>query len=204
MRLLRLVAISSIAVLLVACAGTATTAPGGSTSQPANGASAPASGGGSLPVPAGGGGMDPSLAALAQASTAKMCALLTTAEATTIIGKPIAMEPNGMSLQGLGTNCIYETESGMADGTWIKIEIGAVSYKANAAIVNLGGSPASQTTVGGHDATAIEPTANLNEASLLIRLTDPTKAPSLLIQAPTIAMAKAVADKVLPRLDTLK
>ena len=204
MRLLRLVALGSLVVLLVACAGTATTAPGGGASQPTNGASAPASGGGSLPVPAGGGGTDPALAALAQASTAKMCALLTTDEAKAIIGKPIALEPNGMSLVGLGTNCIYETESGMADGTWIKIEIAAVSYTTNGALINLAGSPSSQTTVGGHDATAIEPTTKLNEASLLIRLTDPTKAPSMLIQAPTVAMAKAVAEKVLPRLDTLK
>lgn len=213
MRLARLVVLGSLAVSLVACSGSASTSPGAG-----GGASAPAGGGAS--VPAGGGGASPSagasapvngggtaagdLSTLAEASTAKMCALLSTDEAKEIIGKAIATTPDGMSLQGLGTNCIYETEAGMADGTWIKVEIDGVSFKANSALLTLGGGTATQTSVAGFDATAVDVTTTQKTASLLIRLTDPDKPPSMLIQAPTVAMAKAVAAIVLPRLDTLK
>lgn len=205
MRLLRLVVLGWLAVSVAACAATATTPPGGgAASVPASIAPSSPLGGGAASAAPAGAGADSALIAMAGASTAKMCALLTTDEAKAIIGKAIALAPDGMSVGGLGTNCIYETEAGMGDGTWIKIEVAAVSFKTNAALVNLGGSPASQVTVGGHDALAIEPTSKMNQASLLIRLTDPAKAPSLLVQAPTIAMARAVAEKILPRLDTLK
>ena len=211
MRLVRLVVLGSLAICLVACSSPAATQPpasaGGVPSAPvASGpaASAPAASAPAASVAGGGNGLAGDLSSLALTSTAKMCALLSKDEAKAIIGKDIALPPDGMSLSGLGTNCIYETESGMADGTWIKVEIDGVSYKANAGLIGLAGGTATTTTVGGFDATAVESTDTLKEASLVVRLTDPDTAPSILFQAPTIAMAKAVAAIVLPRLATLQ
>jgi hypothetical protein len=221
MRLRKLIALGSLVVSLAACSGAATTAPGGAGGGGASASAAPAGGaGGASPsTPAGGATSSPGAAAtpasggggnagdvtnFAAATTKQMCALLTTDEAKAIIGKAISVAPNGMAIKGLGTNCIYQIDDTMKDGTFIKVEIGGISYKADVGLLGIGGGAATTTTVGGLDATAIAPTAKLANATLIIRLTDPTKPPSLLIQAPTVDMARAVAEKVIPRLSTLK
>ena len=211
MRLRHLVALGSLAVSIAACSGTATTAPGAvssaasSTGPASAGAPASAASAGDTSSPAAGGGGDAGdVSNMANATTAQMCALLTTDEAKAVIGKPISITPNGMAIKGLGTNCIYQTDDTMGDGTYIKVEIGGVSYKADVSLLGIGGGTATTTTVGGLDATAIDVTATVKEADLVIRLTDASKPPSLLIQAPTVDMAKAVAEKVIPRLATLK
>lgn len=210
MRLRHLVALGSLAVSIAACSGTATTAPGAgggaspSTAPASAGDTASAAPAGDTSSPATGGGDAGDVSNLANATTAQMCALLTTDEAKAVIGKPISIAPNGMAIKGLGTNCIYQTDDTMGDGTFIKVEIGGVSYKADVSLLGIGGGAATTTTVGGLDATAIDVTATVKEADLVIRLTDASKPPSLLIQAPTVDMAKAVAEKVIPRLTTLK
>ncbi|HEX7474014.1 MAG TPA: hypothetical protein VF323_13100 [Candidatus Limnocylindrales bacterium] len=207
MRLRHLVALGSLAVSLAACGATATLAPGGGaqatapTAVPSSGGS-PAAGSGS--PAAGGGGDAGDVSNLANATTKQMCTLLTTDEAKTIIGKPISIAPNGMAIKGLGTNCIYQTDDTMGDATFIKVEIGGISYKADVSLLGIGGGAASTTTVGGLDATAIDVTGTVKEAALVVRLTDAAKPPSLLIQAPTVDMAKAVAELVIPRLAALK
>lgn len=208
MRLLKLVAVGSVAVVLASCAGSATTAPlsgGGASATAAASAppSAPATEGGGASASAGGGGVPGDITSLAITPTAKMCTLLTTDEAKSIIGRDIIGTPNGMVFTGLGTNCIWQTDDTMAPATFIKVEINPVTYQANAAIVTLAGSPSTQITVAGFDATAVDVGGIQRDASLVIKL-DPVKPVSMLIQAPTLDMAKTVAEKVLGRLATLK
>ena len=202
MRFVKLVALGSLALSLAACGATATTAPGaaGSASPPASALSSASAAAGSP-----GSGSSASagdITGLALTPTAKMCALLTTDEAKSIIGKDIAIPPSGVLFQGLGSNCIWQTDDTMAPATFIKVEINPISYKANTDLVTLG-SAATQITVGGFDATAVDVGGFQKDASLVVKL-DPVKAVSMLIQAPTLDMAKAVAEKVLVRLATLK
>jgi hypothetical protein len=207
MRFVKLVALGSLAFSLAACGATATTAPGvaGSASAPA---SAPAS---ALPSASAAGGSSGSgssgsagdITGLALTPTAKMCALLTTDEAKSIIGKDLVGAPNGEVFQGLGTNCIWQIDDTMAPATFIKVEINPISFKANTDLVTLGGTASTQISIGGFDATAVDIGGFQKDASLVVKL-DPDKAVSMLIQAPTLDMAKAVAEKVLGRLATLK
>jgi hypothetical protein len=201
MRLLRLVALVSLAVSLAACAATPTTPP---TTGVGGTPSAPSGGGASVSASAGaGGGTAGDITGLALTPTVKMCTLLTTDEAKGIVGKDIKGTPGGILIAGLGTNCIWQTDDTMAPGTFIKVEINPVTYKANTDIMTLGGSSATQFTVGGFDASGVDVGGIEKDASMVIKL-DPVKAVSMLIQAPTLDMAKAVADKVLGRLATLK
>jgi len=154
MRLRKLVALGSLAASLVACGGSATTAPGGgggSASAPASASVAPstsAGGGASAPATVRGGGASPGdITALALAPTVKMCALLSTDEAKAIIGKALTGTPDGSLFVGLGTNCIWQTDDTMAPATFIKVEINPITYKANTDIVTLGGTASTQITV---------------------------------------------------------
>jgi hypothetical protein len=209
MRLRKLVALGSLAASLVACSGTAPTAPGAasspSTSAPASASAPPSAAGGASPPASSGGAGAPSgdITGLAVTATAKMCALLTTDEAKAIMGKDLTGTPDGSVFSGLGTNCIWQTDATMAPATFIKVEINPITYKANTDLMTLGGSPSSQITVAGFDATAVDVGGLEKDASLVVKL-DPVKSVSMLIQAPTLDMAKAVAEKVLGRLATLK
>lgn len=213
MRLAKLVAIGAMAIGVIGCSSAATAAPqGGGIGSPASTTAAsippsvPASVAASATASAttGGGGATGDLSALATAPTAKVCALLSTDEAKTLLGKPIAVAPNGMSLKGLGTNCFYQVDSSMDDGTYIKVEIDAVSYKANLSLLALGGGPTATLTVGGFTATSIDLGGTGKQATIVIALGDPASPPSVVIQAPTVDMAKSVAEKILGRLDSLK
>jgi hypothetical protein len=213
MRVLKLIAVGSVAVVLAACIGTPTTSPvgAGSASAPASAAasteaspSTSATAGGAASASAGGsGGASGDITGLALAPTPKMCALLSIDEAKAIIGKDITGTPNGMVFSGLGTNCIWQTGDIMAPATFIKVEINPVTYKANTDIVTLAGQASTQITVAGFEATAVDVGGLEKDASLVIKL-DPVKPVSMLIQAPTLDMAKAVAEKGLGRLATLK
>jgi hypothetical protein len=200
MRLPKLVALGVLAVSLAACGATATNAPGVGADATAP-TPVPTSGGAS--APAGGGGNAGDVTGLPGTATAKMCGLLSSDEAKGIIGKDIAVPPNGVLFKGLGTNCIWQTDDTMAPGTFIKVEINPVTYKTNAGLITLLGSASSQITVAGLDATAVDVGGLQKDASLVIRLSGDNPV-SMLIQAPTLAMARAVAEKVIPRLVTLK
>jgi hypothetical protein len=202
----RLIALGSLAVTLAACGATASLAPGAgadSTAPLPSAAPASAAGGASASAaPAGsgstiGGG-------LADTPTAKMCTLLSADEAKALLGKDLSEAPNGVYFKGLGTNCIYQDEGTMAPATFIKVEINPVSYKTNAGLLTLGGGTSSTVTVGGLEATAVDVGGIHTDAGLVIKLSDGSAGPSMLIQAPTLDIAKAVAEKVIPRLATLK
>ncbi len=209
MRLSRIIGLGAIVVALAACGATATQAPGGGADATAPvGSAAPpsaASGGGaaSAPPDASGSTIDAG-GGLAETPTAKMCTLLSAAEAKTLLGKDLSEPPNGVLFKGLGTNCIYQDEGTMAPGTFIKVEINPISYKTNVGLITLGGGSSGTTTVGGLEATTVDVGGIHTDASLMIKLSDGSKGPSMLIQAPTLDIAKAVAEKVIPRLATLQ
>jgi hypothetical protein len=203
-RLLRFIALGALTATLAACGATASLAPGAgadSTAQLPSSAPTSAGGGAASEPPAGSGST--AAGGLADTSTAKMCTLLSADEAKALLGKDLSEPPNGVLFKGLGTNCIYQDDATMAPGTFIKVEINPVSYKANVSLITLGGS-SSTVTVGGLEATAVDVGGIHTDASLVVKLTDGTTGPSMLIQAPTLDIAKAVAEKVLPRLATLK
>jgi hypothetical protein len=196
-RFLKLVACASLAVSVAACDVTVSGPVGtsaGTAPAPVATRTPLASGGRTVGDPTG----------LDRTPAAKMCALLRADEATAILGTTVAVTPTGTLLSGLGTNCVYQTGSAMAPGTFIKVEIDPISYRSNAGIMTLAGAPSSQIVVGGFDATALDVSKLQVDAALVVRLADPDKAPSMLIQAPTLDAAKAAAEKILGRLDTLK
>ena len=133
-----------------------------------------------------------------------MCTLLSTDEAKALLGKDLSEAPNGVYFSGLGTNCIYQDEASMAPGTFIKVEINPVSYATNAGLLTLGGGTTSTITVAGLEATAVDVGGIHTDAGLVVKLSDGSTGPSMLIQAPTLDIAKAVAEKVIPRLAGLK
>jgi hypothetical protein len=197
MRLHHVVAAGLLVVSLVAC-DPATVAPGASTPPTVAVGAVP-----SVP-PIGVGGSTVDVAGMAEAATTKMCALLTADEAKGILGKDLVNTPNGMVFGGLGTNCIWQTDDTMAPGTFIKVEINPFPVKTNTDLLTLGGAQAVSVSVAGFDALGVDVGGLQKDASLVVRLADPGKPPSMLIQAPTLAMAKAVAEKVLGRLNSLK
>lgn len=205
MRLTRLIALGSLVVVLAACGATASLAPGAGADSTAPLPST-AGGGASYPAAtsAGGGGSVGAGSGLADTPTAKMCTLLSADEAKALLGRDLSEPPNGVYFKGLGTNCIYQDDASMAPGTFIKVEINPVSYKANASLMTLGGGTPTTLTVGGLEATAVDVGGIHTDASLVIKLSDGGAGPSMLIQAPTLDMAKTVAEKVIPRLATLK
>jgi hypothetical protein len=133
----------------------------------------------------------------------KVCALLSSREAGTILGEAVAGTPAGMLVEGLGTNCIYTT----ASGAEIKIEFNIAGYKAQVALIGIGGSAPSSLTVADHQAVGVEAPSDPNafiKAQLAVNLgTDPNNV-ALYVEAPTLAKAQQVAEMVVPRIAGLK
>ena len=196
MRLHHVVAAALLLVSLGAC-NPATVAPGGS---------APPTAANTVPSvpPIGVGGSTVDVAGLAETMTTKMCALLTVDEAKQILGKDLAGTPDGTVFKGLGTNCIWQSDDTMAPGTFIKVEINPFPVQTNTDLLTLGGVAAIPVSVAGFDALGVDVGGLQKDAALVIRRAAPGKPPSMLIQAPTLAQAKSVAEKVLPRLGSLK
>jgi hypothetical protein len=228
-RIARLVAAGSLIVVLAGCSSSSTPAPGagvggGGTSGGGTGAGSGAGGGGAASAAAtsdtsggagassaagggtggAGGGTTIGSTGLDATSTAKMCALLSTDEAQSILGKTLEEPPNGLSLAGLGTNCIYQTDSNMTDGTYIKVEINTLPYTSQTGFLFFGAQPKT-FSVGGFDAGGIDKgDGGSLQGVIAVKLSDGAKDPSMVIQAPTLDAAKAVAEKVLGRVNTLK
>jgi hypothetical protein len=200
----RILAFGLLALVIAACGsstGTAGSTPGGAgspeTQAPAGtqpvGTSpeATAGGGGGL------GGVDP--AGLAKLPSAKVCTLLSADEAASILGEAVGA-PGGMLMEGLGTNCIYMA----ASGALIKIEFNTLGWKSSTDLMGLM-SPQS-FTIAGRPAMGVEsagPSATI-KAQLDVSLSDDPNAVCLYVEAPTLAMAKQVAEKVVPRIASLK
>jgi len=196
-RIARLVAAGSLIVVLAACSSSSTPAPAG-------GGGGGTSGGGSGAGAGGGGAASADTTGLDATSTAKMCALLSTDEAQSILGKSLAQPPDGLSMAGLGTNCIYQADANMTDGTYIKVEINTLPYTGNVGLLFFGAQPKT-FTVGGFDASGIDKgDGGSLQGVIAVKLSDGAKDPSMVIDAPTLDGAKAVAEKVLGRLNTLK
>lgn len=196
MRLHHAAAVGVLVATLVAC-GPAPVAPA-ATSSPTMAVNAVPS----VP-PIGTGGKTVDATGLAEAATAKMCGLLTGNEAKQILGKDLVGTPDGTATN-LGTNCGWRSDDTMAPGTFIKVEINPFPVKTNIDLLTLGGAAAVPVTVAGFDALGVDVGGLQRDASLVIRLADPAKPPSMLIQAPTLAQARTVAEKVLGRLGSLK
>lgn len=196
MRLYHAVAAAVLGATLVAC-GPATVVPAASSSPTTAVNAVP-----SVP-PIGTGGKTVDATGLAEATTAKVCALLTRAEAKEILGKELVGTADG-TVTNLGTNCSWRSDDTMAPGTFLKVEINPFPVKTNIDLLTLGGAAAVAVSVGGFDALGVDVGGLQRDASLVVRLADPAKPPSMLIQAPTLAEARTVAEKVLGRLGSLK
>lgn len=213
----RTVIIGAFAIVVAACSGGATAAPagggGGSAAPSASQASAAGNAGGyggagASPATsdagggAGLGGID--TAGLASLPSEKVCTLLSKDEAGAILGDTVTEAPSGMLLKGLGTNCIYTGASAAAPS--IKIEFNTLGYAAQVTLLKVSGS-LQTITVAGRPASGIDAPADPNafvKAQLEVSLADDPKAVGLYIEAPTLAKAQAVAEKVIPRIASLK
>jgi hypothetical protein len=204
----RILAYGLLALAVAACgssSGTGGSSPAGGTGSPSEapagtvqesiGTSPDNSTGGGIDL----GGVDP--AGLAKLSSEKVCTLLSADEAASILGAALAGTPSGVLIEGLGTNCIYTTTT----GSLIKIEFNTLGYKSSTDLMKLGTSPQS-FTIAGRPAMGLEsagPSATI-KAQLDVSLSDDPDAVCLYVEAPTLAMAKQVGEKAVPRIASLK
>jgi len=130
---------------------------------------------------------------------AVVCSLLTADEAEAVLGAALAKAPDGLSLAGLGTNCIYQTGDSMESGTYIKVEFNTFGFEASKGLI---GSGAQALTVAGLPAVAAEgdPSATAGDARMSVQLSSAPTDPALWIEAPTVSAARTVAEAVVPRL----
>ena len=89
----------------------------------------------------------------------------------------------------------------------LKIEFNTLGYTASVAILKLAGSPPPSFTVAGRPAMGVDAPSNpsaLVEAQVYVSLLDDPNSVALLIEAPTLAMAKQAGETVVPRIASLK
>lgn len=137
-------------------------------------------------------------------TTDQACALLTAAEATTILGKPLEGGPGGISDPGDHALCVYATTAASTTGTFIKVELNRIGFAGEATVVNLHRG-AHTLDVGGFEAIGADAETDpaVEDAVLSVKLAKDSADPALWIEAPTSAMAGQVAALVLPRLVVL-
>ncbi|HEX7491642.1 MAG TPA: hypothetical protein VF337_08070 [Candidatus Limnocylindrales bacterium] len=179
-----LLACGLLALVVSAC-GSAGSTTGPTSAGASMGSSAPMSTGASATgtVSAGGGLVDP--AGLTTLTHEKVCTLLTSDEAATILGKTIDGPATGMLIKNLGTNCLYTSVAAADGGTdLLKIEFNVSGYEKS-----------------GLD-TPADPKAFV-KAQLYVSLGDDPNSVALFVEAPTLDMAKKVAETVIPRIATL-
>ena len=135
-----------------------------------------------------------------------MCTLLTVDEATAHPRQGRRGDPErDRCSSGLGTNCIYQTDpTRWRPARSSRSRSTRSPTRRTSALLTLRGGTSSQIASSASTPPRVDVGELQNDAALVIRLTDPDKPPSMLIQAPTLDMAKAVAEKILGRLDTLK
>ena len=137
-------------------------------------------------------------------TTEQTCALLTPAEATTILGSALKQQPGGISDPGDHAMCVYQVATGMLEGTYIKVEINRIGFAGEAELVNLHRG-AHTLKVGGFEAIGADAeTDPVNEEAVLsVKLAKDVADPALWIEAPTSIAAQKAADLILPRLGAL-
>lgn len=131
-----------------------------------------------------------------------VCSLLTEDEAARILGKPLAKAPDGSSLEGLGTNCIYQTGESRERGTYIKVEFNTFGFEAQNGLIGAG---ARSLTVAGLPAVGAEadPSATFGDARISVQVSPAPTDLALWIEAPTLTAAQAVAESVISRLPSV-
>lgn len=149
------------------------------------------------PAPAGG-AIDASR--LPTLEPAVVCSLLTEAEAADVLGKPLHKTPDGSSLEGMGTNCIYQTGESRERGTYIKVEFNTFGFEVQNGLIGAG---AQSLMIAGLPAVGAEadPSTTFGDARISVQVSSAPTDPALWIEAPTLAAAQAVAESVLSRLD---
>jgi hypothetical protein len=175
----------------------------GCNAQSSSGPSAP----GASPSPGASSSLDDPVidsSRLPNLTTDQTCALLTAAEATTILGKPLEGQPGGISDPGDHALCVYETAGTMAIGTFIKVELNRIGFAGEATVVNLHRG-AHTLAVGGFEAIGADAETDpvVEDAVLSVKLAKVSADPALWVEAPTSAMASQVAALLLPRLVAL-
>lgn len=137
-------------------------------------------------------------------TTDQACALLTAAEATTILGKPLEGRPGGISDPGDHALCVYQTSGTLTIGTYLKVELNRIGFAGEATVVNLHRG-AHTLAVGGFEAIGADAETDpaVEDAVLSVKLAKDSADPALWIEAPTSAMAGQVAVLILPRLVAL-
>jgi hypothetical protein len=185
-RLPPIVLLGLIPVVLSACLGTATSGPTAAAASP-------------TPTSTD----DPVIntVPLTSMSSAETCALLTVAEATKLLARPLDGTPTGVSDGGDHVGCLYQVQGNQVVGMYIKIAINRIGFDGLAAVVNLHRG-AHTLEVGGFQAIGADSETDPvnDEAVLSVKLAKNSADPALWIEAPTSDSAKAVAELVLPRL----
>jgi hypothetical protein len=175
----------------------------GCTAQPSSGPSAP----GASPSALASSSLDDPVidsSRLPEMTTEQACALLTAAEATAILGKPLEGQPGGISDPGDHALCVYGTASTMSIGTFIKVELNRIGFAGEATVVNLHRG-AHTLDVGGFAAIGADAETDpvVEDAVLSVKLAKASADPALWVEAPTSALAEQVAALILPRLVAL-
>jgi hypothetical protein len=150
--------------------------------------------------------MDPAIVALAELPEPEFCALLTRDEVADITGIAVG-EGSFLSVEGLGTNCIYYPEDDFA--LVLKFEVGFLAYSDYAALAGMqigedGPPPAEACEVAGREAMCAEPyddPEGFASSGYQIVLKLGTDAdPYLLVEAPDGDAATAASETILSRI----
>ncbi len=137
-------------------------------------------------------------------SIGQACALLTPAEASQLLGQPLARAPQGVSEEGDRVECLYQDAPTATVGTFIRIATNRLGFDGMAAQVNLH-RDAHTLVVNGFQAIGAEfETDPINEEAVLcVKIAHTGQDPALWVEAPTALVAKAAAELILPRLAAL-
>jgi len=144
----------------------------------------------------------------------QVCGLLAKQDAEALLGGPLAEEPSGMRMDGLGTNCIYRREltgqtiaaSSFAPYTEIKVEFNVFGFDATKQLLGSTASDLKSVQVDGFDGLVNAEKSGATErvvTALNIRISSNGQDPALTIEAPDEATATTAARKVLTALQAM-
>ncbi len=138
-------------------------------------------------------------------SADQVCPLISVAEATSLLRRPLAQAPSDLGTIGQASTCFYLGADRAQAGTYIEIEFTRLGFSGQATLINFH-RDAHTLLVGGYPAIGADfPAGGLSgEAVLSVRIARSTADPALWIEAPTSAIAIRVAELVLPRLVALR
>jgi hypothetical protein len=143
-------------------------------------------------------------AGLASLTGGQVCGLLTASEASALLGGRLMADPAGVSQPGDHADCVYQDASALLTGTYIKVDLSALGFGAEATMVNLHRG-AHTLRVGGFEAIGADAETDpaIENAVLSVKLARASTDPALWIEAPTSSIARQAAVLILPRLAAL-